>query len=157
MNKAGWSFHEGELDRNDVRDLLEHHWNEMREGHPPEACHVLEPDKLAHSAIHFFTLRDRSGQLLGFGALQELDERHGEVKSMRVSKSALGRGAGQALLDHIIEAARDMGMTRLSLETGKAPIFESAVRLYERNGFRRCEPFGAYTGHPFTRYYTREI
>ena len=52
---------------------------------------------------------------------------------------------------------RAMGMTRLSLETGSTEPFSAAVRLYEREGFARCGPFGDYADTSFTRFFTRAI
>ena len=151
-----WQFFEGELDRGDVRSLLVQHFSEMRAGSPPEACHVLPVDGLKDPEIRFFTLRE-NGDLLGCGALKRLDAGHGEIKSMRTANAALGRGVGKALLDHIIAAARDEGMTRLSLETGSTDQFAAALRLYEREGFEACGPFAGYADTPFTRFFTREI
>ena len=151
-----WTIHEGELDRDDVRDLLAQHFAEMRAGSPPSACHVLPVDGLKDTAIRFFTLRE-DGALLGCGALKRLEVGHGEVKSMRTADSALGLGVGKRLLDHLTEIARGEGMTRLSLETGSTEQFAAALRLYEREGFERCGPFGGYADTPFTRFFTKEI
>ena len=152
-----WSLCEGELDRADVRDLLAHHFAEMRAGSPRDSCHVLDVSRLDDPVIRFFSLRDEEGLLLGIGALKQLDDRHGELKSMRTAPAALGRGVGGAMLVHLIETARGMGMTRISLETGNNEIFAAANRLYEREGFDRCGPFGTYRQTPFTHFYTRSI
>src|SRR5262249_10160019 len=53
-----------------------------------------------------------------------------------------------ALLGHIIAAARQMGLSRLSLETGAQPYFNPARELYRRNGFFECGPFGDYVPGP---------
>ena len=151
------TFHEAELDRPDVRALLALHFAEMRADSPPEACHVLPIDELRDPAIRFFSLRDDGGTLLGVGALKSLDPGHGEIKSMRTAPTALGLGVGGALLAHLVATARDMGLTRLSLETGNSPLFAAANRLYQRDGFRPCGPFGDYSDTPFTLFYTREI
>jgi putative acetyltransferase len=151
-----WQIFEGELDRDDVRTLLAQHFAEMRAGSPPEACHVLPIDGLRDPAIRLFTLRD-NGALLGCGALKQLEPGHGEVKSMRTADTALGRGVGKAMLDHIVATARRDGMTRLSLETGSTEQFAAANRLYEREGFERCGPFGGYYDTPFTRFFTKEV
>lgn len=151
-----WQIHEGELDHEDVQALLAQHFAEMRAGSPPSACHVLPVDGLKVPEIRFFTLRE-DGALLGCGALKRLEPGHGEVKSMRTRDSALGRGVGRALLNHIISTARAEGMTRISLETGSTEDFAAANRLYEREGFERCAAFGSYAETPFTRCFTREI
>ena len=152
----GWTIHEGELDHEDVRALLSQHFTEMRAGSPPSACHVLPVDGLKVPEIRFITLREH-GVLLGCGALKQLEAGHGEVKSMRTADGALGRGIGKALLDHLVESARSEGITRLSLETGSTEQFAAANRLYEREGFERCGPFGDYADTPFTRFFTKEI
>lgn len=152
-----WTFEEGGLDREDVRALLSYHFDQMRGDSPPEACHVLPIDGLEHDSIRFFVLRDEFGRLLGVGALKSLDPEHGELKSMRTDPDALGKGVGGAMLAHLVATARKMGMTRLSLETGNSPLFNAANRLYHREGFERCGPFGDYADTPFTHFYTREI
>ncbi|HEV2044327.1 MAG TPA: GNAT family N-acetyltransferase [Sphingomicrobium sp.] len=146
---------EGELDLPDVRALLALHFAEMRADSPPEACHVLPIDELRDPAIRFFSLRDADGTLLCVGALKTLEPGHGEIKSMRTAPGALGLGAGGHMLRHLFDSARAMGMKRLSLETGNSPLFNAANRLYQREGFQPCGPFGGYPGTPFTLFYTR--
>lgn len=152
-----WTFHEGELDQADVRALLALHFAQMRAESPPSACHVLPIDDLRDPAIRFFSLRDEAGTLLGVGALKALEPGHGEIKSMRTAPRALGLGIGRALLAHLTATAHAMGVTRLSLETGNSPLFDAANRLYQRDGFQPCGPFGGYSATPFTLFYTREI
>jgi len=152
-----WTFAESGLADDDVRKLLAMHFAEMRADSTPEACHVLPIDELGAPGIRFFTLRDGAGILLCVGALKSIGPGHGEVKSMRTTPGALGLGAGGAMLRHLTEAARGMGVTRLSLETGNSLLFAAANRLYQRDGFTRCDPFGDYRDTPFTHFYTREI
>ena len=152
-----WTFHEGELDCDDVRVLLGQHFTEMRAGSPPSACHVLPVDALKDPAIRFFSLRGEDGALLGCGALKRLAVDHGEIKSMRTCDAALGLGVGGRILDHLTETARQSGMRRLSLETGNTPQFAAANCLYEREGYQRCGPFAGYRPTDFTTFYTREI
>lgn len=151
-----WQIFEGELDREDVRTLLAQHFAEMRAGSPPEACHVLPIDGLSDPAIRFFSLRE-GVNLLGCGALKRLAPDHGEIKSMRTADAALGRGVGKALLDHLLETAKRLGMTRISLETGSTDQFAAANRLYEKNGFERSGAFGDYPDTPWTHFYSRQI
>lgn len=65
-----------------------------------------------------------------------------------------GRGVGQALLTHIIAVASARGYSRLSLETGAMAAFKPAHRLYMRNGFGYCGPFGAYVEDPHSVFMT---
>jgi len=151
-----WQIFESELDNADVHALLAQHFAEMRAGSPPSACHVLPVDGLKVPEIRFFTLRE-DGALLGCGALKRLEPGHGEIKSMRTADGALGRGVGKVMLDHLVATARSENMVRLSLETGSTEQFAAANRLYEKEGFERCGPFGDYADTPFTRFFTREI
>ena len=150
------TFHEGDLDSADVQALLAHHFAQMRETSPPEACHVLPIDGLRDPAVTFWSVRE-GGELLGVGALKELAPNQGEIKSMRTAPAALGRGVGRKLLLHIIAEARRRGYRRLSLETGNTEPFAAALRLYETEGFVLCGPFGDYRDTPFTRFFTREL
>lgn len=149
-------FHQGDLDSADVVDLLRFHFEQMQSTSPPEACHVLPVDGLRHPAVTFWSARE-DGRLVGIGALKELASDHGEVKSMRTAPTALGRGVGSVVLAHIVDEARRRGYTRLSLETGCTEPFAAALRLYQRDGFVPCGPFGDYQDTPFTRFFIREL
>ena len=153
---SGWTFHEGELERDDVRALLDFHFTEMRGNSPPEACHVLATDGLAGPEISFWSVRE-DGSLLGVGALKELSDVHGEIKSMRTAPGALGRGVGTAMLSYILGEARRRGYRKVSLETGCTEPFAAALRLYEREGFFPCGPFGGYPDTPFTRFFALDL
>ena len=150
------TFYAGDLDSPDVLALLDLHFAAMRASSPPEACHVLPIDGLRDPALTFWAAREDS-ELVGIGALKEMAARHGEVKSMRTSPKHLGRGVGRAILAHIMSEARRRGYARLSLETGSTADFAGALRLYEREGFQPCGPFGDYPESPFTRFFTREL
>ena len=133
--------------RADVMELLEEHLRNMYELSPPESVHALDVRKLKTPDITFWTAREGS-LLLGCGALKELDAKHGEVKSMRTPAALRRRGAGRAMIDHIISQARLRGYERLSLETGSHEAFEPAQRLYKSVGFTFCGPFAGYALDP---------
>ena len=140
----------------EVRELLEEHLRNMYELSPPESVHALDVSKLQGSDVRFWTVRD-GPILLGCGALKEIDSEHGEIKSMRTPLSLRRRGAGRAILTHIITVARERGYRRLSLETGSMEAFVPAQRLYESFGFRYCEPFGDYRPDPNSVFMTLEL
>lgn len=156
-SKPGWQIGVGEADRDDVRALLTYHFDRMRAASPPEACHVMEAERLADPAIRLLTLRE-GGTLLGVGAWKRLDDpAHGEIKSMRTAPVALGRGVGRALLRALVADAAGHGIHRLSLETGSTAPFAAALRLYASEGFEPCGPFGCYTQSAFTRFFERRL
>lgn len=150
------TFHEGDLDSEDVKNLLAFHFEQMRSNSPPDACHVLARDGLRGPAVTFWSARE-DGRLVGVGALKELGPDHGEVKSMRTVPDALGRGVGRAILHQIMGEARSRGYRRLSLETGGTEPFAAALRLYESEGFVPWGPFAGYEETPFSRFFTRQL
>ena len=95
--------------------------------------------------------------MLGCGALKELDPTHGEVKSMRTPNAHRRRGAGRAILSHVIGVAKSRAYERLSLETGAQAAFEPARRLYESFGFSYCGPFGDYIEDPNSAFMTLRL
>ena len=127
----------------EISALLTEHLQCMAEVSPPGSCHALNLDRLRQPGITFWSAWERS-ELLGCGALRELDPRHGEIKSMRTAKAHLRKGVATKMLEHIISEARRRGYRQVSLETGAVPYFEPARQLYRKFGFRICPPFGNY-------------
>jgi putative acetyltransferase len=136
-----------DLTRDAVHALLREHLADMHELSPPESVHALDLSKLRAPDVTFWTVWD-GGVLLGCGALKELTPMHGEVKSMRTPQAMRRRGAGRAILTHIIGEAKQRGYTRLSLETGAHEAFRPAQALYRSFGFRYCGPFAGYGPDP---------
>ena len=133
----------------DVRALLETHLAHMRSISPPGSVHALDVDALRGPGIDFFSMRD-DGSLVAVGALKRIDPTHGEIKSMHTAASARRTGAAAAMLEHLLEIAREKGFTRVSLETGRPIDFAAAQALYARRGFTECEPFANYTKDAFS-------
>lgn len=147
------AIREGGLDEARVQDLLRLHASGMLANSPAESCHFLDLSGLQAADVTFWSAWE-GDDLLGMGALKQLGGGHGEVKSMRTAQAHLGRGVGAAMLEHILASARARGLARLSLETGTAPAFDPAIRLYTRYGFAPCPPFGDYREDPHSRFLT---
>lgn len=145
-----------DLTRPAIHALLEEHLRNMRELSPPESVHALDLERLRRPEITFWSAWD-GDVLLGCGALKELDAVHGEIKSMRTPAALRRRGAGRAILAHIVDVARERRYERLSLETGSMDAFRPAHRLYESFGFRFCGPFGDYGPDPHSAFMTLQL
>ncbi|WP_242103501.1 GNAT family N-acetyltransferase [Lysobacter sp. M2-1] len=95
----------------------------------------------------YFVLR-RDGRVLGGGGVAPLEGGGAdtcELRKMYFLPEARGLGAGAAMMERCLEAARAFGFRRCYLETLTG--MDAAMRLYERSGFRRIDgPMGA-TGH----------
>ncbi len=131
----------------DVLELLGRHLAFARSHSPRRDVHALDVDGLLDPAVTFSTFR-LHGELLGVGALKQLDGWHGELKSMHTLEAARRRGVGRAMVDHLIGVARARGYRRLSLETGSMAAFDPARSLYAAAGFESCGPFGDYQPSP---------
>lgn len=81
--------------------------------------------------------------------------RYGEVKRMFVRPDARGLGLGKAILDRLAKCARQRGVGLLRLETGIYQV--EAIGLYERWGFVRRAPFGAYREDPNTIFFEKQV
>jgi putative acetyltransferase len=88
----------------EIYELLQEHLQSVKLHSPPESIHALDIEALRKPEIAFWTAWE-GGELLGCGALKELDSRHGEIKSMRTSSLHLRKGVAKAVLRHILEEA----------------------------------------------------
>jgi len=141
--------------RSDVLSLIDEHLTDMYATSPPESVHALDHTALLAPSITFLTARDADGTILGCGALKELTPRHGELKSMRTSVPARGRGVATAVLRALLALADERGYTRVSLDTGCQDYFAAARRLYARHGFTECGPYGDHSPDPNSVFMTR--
>jgi len=140
----------------EIRALLQEHLESMKLYSPPESVHALDIEALRKPDITFWTVWENS-ELLGCGALKELDPHHGEIKSMRTSTRHRRQGVATAMLTHILEEARRRGYKRLSLETGSNEPFAPARSLYATFGFTYCEPFADYSLDPYSVFMTKQF
>ena len=120
--------------------LIERHLAFARANSPPEDVHALEVTDLQDRDVTFFGIR-MGDELVGVGALKQLDEGHGEIKSMHTAEGARGRGVGRAMLDHLLAVARARGYRRVSLETGTMAAFAPPWRCTQRPGSSSASPW----------------
>jgi putative acetyltransferase len=140
----------------EVAAFLAEHIQEMRAMSPLESMHALDLTALRQPGITFWSVYDE-GQLVGCGAIKQLDDAHAEVKSMRAAADRKRSGIASMLLEHIFREARGRGLSRLSLETGSSPDFAPARKLYEKFGFEYCGPFADYRLDPNSVFMTRVL
>jgi len=139
-----------------TRALVARHLAGMHQSSPACSVHAFDIEKLRAADMTFWSAWI-ADEIAGCGALKALDAARGEIKSMRVADAFLGKGVGRAMLEHIIAEARARKMTSLWLETGSAPAFIPALRLYESAGFARCGPFDHYVEDPFSIFMMRNL
>ena len=139
-----------------VQSLLTEHLAGMRGNSPPGHVNALALESLQDPAITVWSAWI-DDDLCGCGALKQLDEASGEIKSMRTREKYLGQGVGQAVLNEIVRAAEERCYRNLYLETGTGKAFEAAHGLYLKNGFKWCGAFGGYCATAFNVFMVREV
>ena len=139
-----------------VAEFLADHIAEMKSVSPPESKHALDLDGLRKPEITFWSVWSE-GRLVGCGALKQLNDFQGEIKSMRTLASRRGEGVAANLLNHILHTARARGYHTINLETGAMEFFEPARRLYKKFGFVDCPPFGEYKQDPNSVFMSRSL
>lgn len=132
-----------------VLELLQFHLDEMYQWSPPESVHAMPAERLRAADVSFYAAWDGE-QLAAVGALKELDKERGELKSMRAAPAYRGKGAGEAILLHLMDEGGQRGYNWLGLETGRPSPFLPARRLYEKHGFAECPAFGDYISDEFS-------
>ena len=131
--------------------LLALHLGGMHANSPPGHVFALDLTGLKSPGVSVWTVWDE-GELAGIGALKELGNGLGELKSMRTDPRHLRKGVAAALLEHIIVVARESGLERLSLETGRGTAFEPALALYRTHGFTDGDAFADYAPGAFSQF-----
>ncbi|HEY8594324.1 MAG TPA: GNAT family N-acetyltransferase [Devosiaceae bacterium] len=136
--------------QDDVRHLIDGLNMHLLPLSPIEFQFKMTVEQMAAPDTTVFVARDEAGGAVGVGALKEHgDGKLGEVKRMFTAPEVRGQRVGSAILDAIIERARQRGMKRLVLETGVGEGFAGAWRLYSNRGFVRC---GAVLDYPDSGY-----
>jgi hypothetical protein len=135
--------------RDDVRRLLEQHRRFASSVMPPEGVHVLAPDDPRDENVTWFSVRV-GGELLGIGALKELDAEHAELKSMHTAAAARGRGVACAGRPPPRRGGRTRDSTRQPRVWGRRGVCPGAIAL-RRGRVRAVRTFRRVQGDPGQR------
>jgi len=124
---------------------------------PREFQFQLTVEQMAEPGVTVFVARDEARGAVGMASLKRHDAELGEVKRMFTVPAVRGKHVGSALLQRVEQLGREHGLRRLVLETGEAPGFEPAWRIYERNGFARCGAVLDYPDSGWSRFYEKML
>lgn len=81
---------------------------------------------------------------VGCGCFKEVDDDTVEIKRMFVNPYFRGFGVASAVIDELINWARQLFYKKAVLETGKKQ--PESVKLYTKHGFEIIDNFGPYKG-----------
>lgn len=112
---------------------------------------------LTHETLHeclrtmrLFAAVNDSGEIIGTIGCGVVDASEGHIRGMAVLPSWQGTGVAAELLRAVESELRDRGCSHISLDTTE-PL-RSAMRFYEKNGFRRSGKITDFYGMPLFEY-----
>ncbi|BBZ44913.1 amino-acid acetyltransferase [Mycobacterium parmense] len=85
-----------------------------------------------YEAVQEFWVAEYQGQVVGCGALHVMWADLGEIRTVAVDPSVTGHGIGHAIVDRLLEVARELQLKRLFVLT-----FET--EFFARHGFTEIE------------------
>jgi len=98
------------------------------------------PGKYEPPSGRLFLAYAGDDQLAGCIALRKLDTDCGEMKRLFIRPAFRQQGLGRVLIERLIDEAKRIGYKRMRLDTLPGKM-DSAIRLYERFGFRDVAPY----------------
>jgi putative acetyltransferase len=143
--------------QDDVRTLVAELNAHMIPLTPRKFQFQLTVEQMAEPSVTVFVARSPDGRAVGMGSLKDHGDGLGEVKRMYTVPAVRGRRVGSKLVRRIEALAVEKGLNRLVLETGEAPGFEPAWRVYERAGFRVCGAVLDYPDSGWSRFYEKAL
>jgi DNA-binding MarR family transcriptional regulator/ribosomal protein S18 acetylase RimI-like enzyme len=92
-------------------------------------------------------------QPVACGAIMRIDDSTGEIKRMWVHPEWRGVGLGQRMLTHLEARARELGYSRVVLDTNSTLV--EAISMYEGSGYDTIE---RYNDNPYAlRWFARDL
>jgi len=111
----------------------------------PETAQMFEAYE-RERAVYFVV--EQAGTVIGGAGISPLKNYNSEVCELQKMYSLpimRGKGLGQQLLNICLDTAKTLGFTSCYLET--IPTLDSAIKLYQRNGFTPIQKQLGATGH----------
>ena len=96
-------------------------------------------DKIKHVVVAY-----ENNKAIACGAIKQYADDIMEVKRMYTVQEYRGKGIASTVLAELETWASEMSFPKCILETGKRQT--EAIRVYERNGYKRIPNYGQYEG-----------
>jgi putative acetyltransferase len=129
-------------------ELTERHHGSPGSGAMPSPDYFEPPDGT-------FVVAFEDGEPIACGGVGRWDETTGELRRMYVLPAHRGRGLGRAILERLEDAGRDLGYSKMRLETGnEAP---EALGLYTSSGYEPIPCWGPFATDPKSRCFEKVL
>jgi amino-acid N-acetyltransferase len=79
--------------------------------------------ELYESVQEFLVAEDKSGKVIGCGALHVMWEDLGEVRTLAIAENHQGKGIGKLILETLLERAKALGLKRIFCLTFEVEFF----------------------------------
>jgi putative acetyltransferase len=122
--------------------------------YPPESNHLDPIEKLV-SGEHYFIAVWENKKPLGIASFKRSSAHYVELKRLYVLPKNRGKGLARKLVAELERKARQEGYSEAKLETGVRQ--SEALALYEKLGYEKTEPFGAYKPDPHSIFMTKSL
>jgi len=136
----------------DIHQFIEDLDAYQAELYPPESNHLEPVEKLITPDYYFIAAR-KENKLLGIASFRRMPAHKGskpyvEIKRLYVPQNFRAMGLATQLMDVLEAKALAEGYSQAYLETGISQ--KEAIRLYEKRGYQKTKPFGAYIEDPLS-------
>ena len=139
--------------RTEVIHLIEQLDEYQSSLYPPESNHLDSLDELAEPNVLFLAAYSGSA-ICGIGSVKLIDD-YGEIKRVYVPLDQRGKGIAKAIMVKLESHLAEKDVAYARLETG---IHQTeALRLYEKLGYYRIEPFGEYQEDPLSVFMEKKL
>jgi N-acetylglutamate synthase-like GNAT family acetyltransferase len=118
-----------------LRDLVATSAVSVRE-HVTSIIEKLCSDVPPHGIYYLLELE---GAIIGMGALHQIREKTGEIKRMYIRPAYRGKGFGKALLQQLLQKAKEFGYHSIYLDSAR--FMTAAHHLYRSFGFIECKEY----------------
>ncbi len=139
--------------RIEVMDLIEQLDGYQSTLYPPESNHLDSIDELSKSNA-FFLAAYLDAEICGIGSAKIIED-YGEIKRVYVPSNQRGKGIAKAIMKELESHLFKQAVTYARLETGIHQ--KEAIRLYERLGYYRIDPFGEYKADPLSVFMEKKL
>jgi putative acetyltransferase len=122
---------------------------ELEARYPEEGANFfrLDAEEVSEGRGGFFVAY-LGDEPVGCGAVRRTEPGVAEIKRMYVAPQARGRSVGKQMVQTLESVARQLGVTRLVLETG--PRQPEPIAVYKHSGFVEIPRFGEYVDSNFS-------